>query len=29
MNLQDRYEMETARAELEDRLEEEVRPLQT
>ncbi len=29
MNLQDRYEVETARAELGDRLEEEVRPLQT
>lgn len=29
MNLQDRYEMETARAALGDRLEEEVRPLQT
>ena len=29
MNLQDRYEMETARAELGDRLEEEVRPLET
>lgn len=28
MNLQDRYEMETARAALGDRLEEEVRPLQ-